>query len=71
MLPVTLAIRATAAWSVARAVLGVRLNWLLLPVEDVAAFYFWIAGFFGKKITWRGRSYRLEPDGRFELLTED
>jgi ceramide glucosyltransferase len=71
VLPLTLAIRAAAAWSVAGGVLGVRLNWLLLPLEDVAAFCFWIAGFFGKTITWRGRSYRLESDGRFELLTED
>jgi ceramide glucosyltransferase len=71
MLPLTLAIRGAAAWCVAWGVLGVRLNWLLLPLEDVAAFCFWIAGFFGNTITWRGRNYRLESDGRFEPLTED
>ena len=70
-LPVALAIRAAAAWSVAQVVLGVRINWLLLPMEDVAAFCFWIAGFFGNTITWRGHSYRLESDGRFALLAED
>lgn len=71
VLPLTLAMRAAAAWCVARRVLDVRLNWWLLPAEDIAAFGFWIAGFFGNTITWRGRSYRLEPDGRFELLVED
>jgi len=71
VLPLTFAIRAAAAWSVAQGVLGAQLNWVLLPMEDVAAFCFWVAGFFGNTITWRGRNYRLESDGRFELLTED
>jgi len=68
VLPVTLAIRGVAAWTVAELVLHVRLNWLLLPLEDIAGFCFWIAGFFGNTITWRGRRYRLESDGRFSLL---
>ena len=69
VLLVTLAIRGMAAWTVAELVLRARLNWLLLPVEDVAGFCFWIAGFFGNTIVWRGRRYRLEPDGRFRLIT--
>jgi hypothetical protein len=46
----------------------VKLNWPLLPVEDLAEFCFWVAGFFGKTIIWRGRRYKLHSDGRFELI---
>jgi ceramide glucosyltransferase len=70
ILPLAFGIRAAAAWTVSRCVLRARLNWLLLPLEDLAGFCFWIAGFFGNTITWRGRKYRLEPDGRFSLLIE-
>jgi ceramide glucosyltransferase len=69
VLPVTLAIRCVAAWTVAAQVLHARINWLLLPLEDIAGFCFWIAGFFGNTITWRGRRYRLESDGRFRLTS--
>ncbi|HEX4425105.1 MAG TPA: bacteriohopanetetrol glucosamine biosynthesis glycosyltransferase HpnI [Terriglobales bacterium] len=68
MLPVTLLVRGTAAYVVSSRVLKARLNWLLLPIEDLAGFCFWIAGFFGNTITWRGRKYRLQADGRFELI---
>lgn len=62
-LTVTLMLRVAAAWAVSRRVLGARIPWLLLPLQDIAAFAFWIAGFFGNSIYWRGRRYRLNRDG--------
>lgn len=67
-LPFALCIRILAAYTVSVRVLRAKINWLLLPVEDVNAFCFWLAGFFGNTIVWRGRRYRLYSDGRFELL---
>jgi ceramide glucosyltransferase len=64
----TLAIRAVAARAVSWGVLRARLQWWLLPLEDVAAFCFWVAGFFGNTIVWRGRKYKLQKDGRFKLI---
>jgi ceramide glucosyltransferase len=70
VLPLTLAIRAASAYMVSTRVLHARLNWALMPLEDLAACAFWIAGFFGSTIEWRGRRYRLHSDGRFELMQE-
>jgi len=69
VLPVTLLVRGLTAYVVSARVLKAKLNWLLLPIEDLAGFGFWIAGFFGNTITWRGRQYRLAADGRFELIS--
>jgi ceramide glucosyltransferase len=69
VVPATLLVRGLAAYVVSARVLRARLNWLLLPIEDVTAFCFWLAGFFGNTIIWRGRRYRLHSDGRFELVS--
>jgi ceramide glucosyltransferase len=69
VLPVALVVRAVAAYMVSGRVLRARLNWGLLPIEDLIGFFFWIAGFFGNTISWRGRRYHLSADGRFELIT--
>ena len=63
-----LIVRVAAAYVISARVLRAHINWLLLPVEDITAFVFWLAGFFGNTIVWRGRRYRLYSDGRFELL---
>ncbi len=67
----TLALRGAAAWTVAEKILGdplFRRFWYLLPLEDLLSFCFWLAGFFGRTITWRGRKYLLERDGRFRPI---
>lgn len=65
---VAIVIRTLAAYTISERVLKARLNWLLVPIEDLTGFCFWLAGFFGNTISWRGRRYRLYSDGRFELI---
>ena len=70
-LAATVLFRAAAAWATASWVLRDPLplrSWWLIPVQDLLSFAFWVAGFFGNTIAWRGRRYYLLPDGRFELL---
>jgi len=69
ILPLVLVARGAAAYSISQRVLRGKLNWFLLPIEDVMGFCFWLAGFFGSTISWRGRHYRLYGDGRFELIS--
>ncbi len=69
LLAVTIALRAFAAWIVSKYILGERVPWLLLPLQDLLGFAFWIAGFFGNSILWRGRRYLLNRDGTMELAS--
>jgi ceramide glucosyltransferase len=68
VLPLAFVVRTFAAYVVSARVLGARINWFLLPVEDLISLGFWIAGFFGNTILWRGRRYLLFSDGRFEPI---
>jgi len=68
ILPATALFRAAAAWATAGPVLHdplTRRLWWLVPLQDLASFCVWIAGFFGNTILWRGRRYHLLRDGRF------
>jgi ceramide glucosyltransferase len=69
---VTVLLRAAAAWATAVWVLRVPAaswQWIYLPLQDLISFGFWIAGFFGNTILWRGRRYVLLRDGRFRLVS--
>jgi ceramide glucosyltransferase len=43
-------------------------SWLI-PVQDVLSFIFWILGFTGNSIAWRGRKYRVNRDGTFDPIS--
>ena len=63
--------RAASAWAAAEYVLDdplTRSRFWLVPVQDVVGWMVWAAGFFGNRIEWRGRTYRLLADGRLELI---
>ncbi|HBY62301.1 MAG TPA: ceramide glucosyltransferase [Solibacterales bacterium] len=63
--------RAAAAHAVSHAVLHdplCRRLWPLIPVQDLLSFAFWVVGFFGNTILWRGHRYRLERDGTFARI---
>jgi ceramide glucosyltransferase len=42
---------------------GVRCNYWLLPLHDLAAFAVYCMSFFGGTIMWRGQRYRVQSDG--------
>lgn len=68
ILVLTVFLRTLAAWATAGRILrdpaAARRCWLI-PIQDVFSFAFWIAGFFGNTIVWRGRKFHLHADGRF------
>jgi ceramide glucosyltransferase len=64
----TVTMRLIGAWLTSAVILKDRLAWWMLPLSDLASFGFWLAGFFGNTIVWRGRSYHLHGDGRFERI---
>src|ERR1700686_3395588 len=71
LVAVTAVFRTLAAWSTAEWVLHdplTRRRWWLIPIQDVISLLVWIAGFFGSAIDWRGRRYKLLPDGRFQFI---
>lgn len=71
MVVAALLLRAINAWQVAGLILKdplVRRCWWMVPLQDIVSFLFWMAGFFGDTIVWRGKKYRLAKAGRFARL---
>jgi ceramide glucosyltransferase len=71
VVPLAAVFRAAAGWVTAMYALDdplTRRLWWLGPVQDIASFLVWVAGFFGNTILWRGRKYALLRDGKFELV---
>ncbi len=66
LVPVTLALRLASAWSISKRTLKAPVPWSLLPLHDVLSFSFWLAGFFGNTVEWRGRRYILKRDGTLQ-----
>jgi ceramide glucosyltransferase len=56
---------AVAGWVLHDSATGRR--WWMIPIQDLLSALVWVAGFFGSTIHWRGQTYSLLPDGRFEV----
>ncbi len=52
-----------AGWFVLRSPDVPRL-WLLIPLRDLFGAAVWVAGLFGHRVYWRGRSLKLDAEGR-------
>ena len=63
LLAISACLRIFSAWIVSASILKTKIPWHLLPLQDLLGFAFWIAGFFGRTIDWRGRRYLLNDDG--------
>jgi ceramide glucosyltransferase len=69
-----LLVRLAVAAGAERACLRGRLPWryfLLLPVKDLISFGLWGLSFVGDTVIWKGRRYRVAPDGRLEIRKEN
>ncbi len=69
LLPLTILLRVGQAWAVSERTLKAAVPWLLLPIHDLLSFGFWVAGFFGNTVLWRGRRYLLNRDGTLEAAS--
>lgn len=58
-----LACRAALLASVARAFGLPAHQYWLIPLRDLLSFAVFVAGFFGRDVSWQGRRYRLMPEG--------
>ena len=63
----SIATRLALAIAVGRGVVGDR-SWfsllVLYPIRDLMGFGFWVAGYWGRRVLWRGRVFELLPGGK-------
>ena len=43
---------------------------MLLPFKDICSFALWLGSFLGNTVNWKGKRYRVLPDGRLEKVKE-
>jgi ceramide glucosyltransferase len=69
-LVISVALRWLVAWVVSGHTRdGESRRWLFwLPMRDMLTALIWLYGLFGRRVTWRGETYVLDPDGRFRPL---
>jgi ceramide glucosyltransferase len=68
LLVASFVLRAGVAYATGYHLLRDRLTLLyapLIPLQDLLSFVFWMLGFTGNNIAWRGRRYRVNRDGTF------
>lgn len=70
MLIVALAIRGIGAWRIDRALRLKAAPLWLLPVRDLLSFGVFIASFLGRSVAWRGRRFRIGPEGQLVIVPE-
>jgi ceramide glucosyltransferase len=68
----SVATRLALAGAVGRGVVGDR-SWfsllVLYPIRDFMGFCFWVAGYWGNRILWRGRIFELLPGGKMRAAS--
>jgi ceramide glucosyltransferase len=71
LLVLALFLRGISAWQTSALILHDPLTtsrpWLV-PLQDLLSFLFYLAGFFGNTIAWRGKKFYLHPDGTFTRI---
>jgi ceramide glucosyltransferase len=67
-------LRLWMAWMVGVRRLGdkiLRKNLLLVPLRDFFSLFIWAASFFGRRVEWRDRVFRLEKNGTIRAIKNE
>ena len=58
-----------AGWFKMRSPDVLKLSWAI-PLRDLFGVAVWVAGLFGSTVIWRGRTLRLDRDGRIRQFED-